>query len=224
MERQHDANRRRRAAASADRRLSHRRRQRLRQPRGDRACRPINVSGIDNEVRWQASLQGDAPRILNSGLKNVVTRATPANIGTGGNAAPAGKPRSASADTAILTACTAAFHTACSRASVLRFASCRRAGIGRRPSQREAERPDAEPRLRVPVGERQRQHERHHADRCVCSAVCERERKQNHHRAHAEDRDHRSQQRDRVGTGRERQAAVGFRNSGANNTIRRASF
>ena len=56
----------------------------------------INVSGIDNEVRWQASLQGDAPRILNSGLKNVVTRATPANIGTGGNAAPAGKPRSTS--------------------------------------------------------------------------------------------------------------------------------
>ena len=56
----------------------------------------INVSGIDNEVRWESSLQDDAPRIINSGLKNVVTRATPASIGTGGNPARAEKPRSTS--------------------------------------------------------------------------------------------------------------------------------
>jgi hypothetical protein len=54
----------------------------------------INVSGIGNEIRWESSLQGDAPRVISSGLKNVVTRAAPANVGTGGNPAPAGKPKS----------------------------------------------------------------------------------------------------------------------------------
>jgi Protein of unknown function (DUF3060) len=55
----------------------------------------INVSGIGNEIRWESSLQGDAPRVISSGLKNVVTRVQPAKVGTGGNPGPAGKPRSA---------------------------------------------------------------------------------------------------------------------------------
>ncbi len=38
----------------------------------------LNVSGMDNEVRWERSLEGDAPRVVTSGIKNVVMRATPA--------------------------------------------------------------------------------------------------------------------------------------------------
>lgn len=58
----------------------------------------VNVSGLDNEVRWEYSLQGDAPRIVNSGIKNVVTRATPtSDAGPGRSAASTEKrekPRS----------------------------------------------------------------------------------------------------------------------------------
>jgi hypothetical protein len=39
----------------------------------------LNVSGMDNEVRWERSLSGDAPHVVTSGIKNVVTRATPAS-------------------------------------------------------------------------------------------------------------------------------------------------
>jgi hypothetical protein len=52
----------------------------------------LNVSGIDNEVRWERSLQGDAPRVVTSGLKNSVTRATPTEASTA-SAAPVEKPR-----------------------------------------------------------------------------------------------------------------------------------
>lgn len=54
----------------------------------------LNVSGMDNEVRWERSLQGEAPRVVTSGIKNVVTRVTPAAAAgpVAGNAPPE-KPR-----------------------------------------------------------------------------------------------------------------------------------
>jgi Protein of unknown function (DUF3060) len=52
----------------------------------------LNVSGMDNEVRWERSLQGDAPRVVSSGLKNSVIRVTPAETSTA-SAAPVEKPR-----------------------------------------------------------------------------------------------------------------------------------
>ena len=57
----------------------------------------LNVSGMDNEVRWERSLQGDAPRVVTSGIKNVVLRATPTgDAGPGAGAAPPEQPRSVS--------------------------------------------------------------------------------------------------------------------------------
>ena len=57
----------------------------------------LNVSGMDNQVRWERSLEGDAPRVVTSGLKNVVTKATPAsNAGPATGAVPTGQPPSAS--------------------------------------------------------------------------------------------------------------------------------
>jgi hypothetical protein len=38
----------------------------------------LKVSGTDNHVRWERSLEGSAPHVLNSGIKNIVTRVTPA--------------------------------------------------------------------------------------------------------------------------------------------------
>lgn len=42
----------------------------------------LKVSGMDNQVRWERSLEGSAPQVVSSGIKNVVTRVTPAG-GTG---------------------------------------------------------------------------------------------------------------------------------------------
>jgi hypothetical protein len=54
----------------------------------------LNVSGMDNEVRWERSLQGDAPRVVTSGIKNVVLRATPSgDAGPAASAAPRERPR-----------------------------------------------------------------------------------------------------------------------------------
>jgi hypothetical protein len=56
----------------------------------------LNVSGTDNEVRWERSLQGDAPRVVTSGIKNVVMRVKPAaGAGPGADAAAPEKPRPA---------------------------------------------------------------------------------------------------------------------------------
>ena len=37
----------------------------------------VNVSGMNNEVRWERSLQGDAPQVANSGLQNSVSHVPP---------------------------------------------------------------------------------------------------------------------------------------------------
>jgi hypothetical protein len=53
----------------------------------------LNVSGMDNEVRWERSLQGEKPRVVNSGIRNVVSRVTPAvDTGRVAGAAPSEKP------------------------------------------------------------------------------------------------------------------------------------
>ena len=57
----------------------------------------LNVSGMDNQVRWERSLQGDAPRVVSSGIKNTVTRVTPAaDASPAATAAPPEKPRKSS--------------------------------------------------------------------------------------------------------------------------------
>jgi len=53
----------------------------------------LNVSGMDNEVRWERSLQGEKPRVVNSGVRNVVSQVTPAvEAGRAAGAAPPEKP------------------------------------------------------------------------------------------------------------------------------------
>ena len=37
----------------------------------------VNVSGMNNDVRWERSLQGDAPQVANSGLQNSVAHVPP---------------------------------------------------------------------------------------------------------------------------------------------------
>jgi len=60
----------------------------------------LNVSGMDNEVRWERSLQGEAPRIVNSGINNVVKRAIP--VGEAGPVpAPAPSAKSPSAPPSV---------------------------------------------------------------------------------------------------------------------------
>jgi hypothetical protein len=54
----------------------------------------LNVSGMNNEVRWERSLEGDAPRVVTSGIKNSVIRVTPTETRAPAPAAPE-KPRSA---------------------------------------------------------------------------------------------------------------------------------
>jgi hypothetical protein len=57
----------------------------------------LNVSGMDNQVRWERSLQGEAPRVVSSGIKNSVTRATPtAESNAAASTPPPEKPRKAS--------------------------------------------------------------------------------------------------------------------------------
>lgn len=56
----------------------------------------LNVSGMDNQVRWEHSLQGDAPRVVSSGIKVVVTRATPTGAASPAATAPPAKPQKAS--------------------------------------------------------------------------------------------------------------------------------
>ena len=58
----------------------------------------LKVSGTDNQVRWERSLEGSAPQVVSSGIKNVVTRVTPASgTGTAAGPAPPKKPGSPSA-------------------------------------------------------------------------------------------------------------------------------
>lgn len=57
----------------------------------------LNLSGMDNEVRWERSLQGDAPRVVTSGMKNVVLRVrSTGGAGSSAGAAPPEQPRSVS--------------------------------------------------------------------------------------------------------------------------------
>jgi len=65
----------------------------------------LNVSGVDNEVRWERSLEGDAPRVSTSGIKNVVSRArSTGDAGPRASAAPLEQPRSVSPPPAPATA------------------------------------------------------------------------------------------------------------------------
>jgi hypothetical protein len=71
----------------------------------------LTVSGVDNEVRWERSLEGDAPRLVTSGIKNVVLRARPtgdADPGASAGAAPLDQPGSVSPPRARATAPTPA--------------------------------------------------------------------------------------------------------------------
>ncbi len=57
----------------------------------------LNVSGMDNQVRWERSLQGEAPRVVSSGIKNTVTRVTPTGESNPvATAPPPAKPRKTS--------------------------------------------------------------------------------------------------------------------------------
>jgi hypothetical protein len=57
----------------------------------------LNLSGMDNEVRWERSLQGDAPRVVTSGIKNVVLRIKPTgDAAPVAGTAPPEQPRSVS--------------------------------------------------------------------------------------------------------------------------------
>jgi len=57
----------------------------------------LKVSGMDNQVRWERSLEGSAPQVVSSGIKNVVTRVTPAtSTGTAASPTPPEKTGSPS--------------------------------------------------------------------------------------------------------------------------------
>ena len=156
-----DTDRRHRPAGSPDRRLPHV----VVSGSGNRVVvervGSLNVSGMDNEVRWERSLQGEAPRVVTPASRTSCTRVTPAaDAGPRRQCAAGEKPRR---------------HPAPAPASAPRRRPTtpprarRRRQRSRGPRQDgrtaggEAERPDAAPRLRVAAGDRERQHQHHYA-------------------------------------------------------------